>query len=416
MRILLVTEDVPVNKLGGAGKHAVLLGNALLEAGHEVELLGCMRQVGVDANNDFQGKLHATIDMRRIGLKEVALGIFNPLRRLLIAWRIWTAIQQLPYQKFDVIHYHGHTVELGILVPRHINYVHTLHDQGSECLTMMRFKNGAPCKAKSAFACAGCATKSKPNMLQKVISASAVKLHRYLARQAFTRHKAIFVSDFLQQRFKSIVKNSNKINSIAIHNFTDVKAMQRLFGDDPTLKSENVRPIILLVGRVDQTKGQKEFLDALPDGIFTKMEMQVVGDGHDLAKLQAKYASRGVVFLGFKSQEDVYKLTMQADVCVVPSICEESCGTVSLEALALGKHVFALSRGGTPEQMRYSVFPNQLQLFEDMQSLTHALSVMNFPDIDYSINLKSDVRARIPEILDVYAQDKKGICKIPVYE
>ena len=32
MKILLVTEDLPVNHLGGAGKHAVLLGNALIEA------------------------------------------------------------------------------------------------------------------------------------------------------------------------------------------------------------------------------------------------------------------------------------------------------------------------------------------------------------------------------------------------
>lgn len=408
MKILLVTEDLPVSKLGGAGKHAVLLGNALIEAGHEVELLGCLRQTGVDTNNDFQGKLHATIDMSHIGLKEVALGIFNPFRRLLIAWRIWTAIKQLPYQKFDVIHYHGHMAELGMLVPKYINYVHTLHDQGSECLTMIRFKNGEPCKAASALVCAGCATKSKPNLLQKWISASAVKLHRYLARKSFTRHKAIFVSDFLQQRFKSIVKKSNEINSSAIHNFTDVEAMRRLFGNNPALNTTNVRPIILLVGRVDQTKGQEAFLDALPNSVFAKMEIQIVGDGRDLDKLQEKYVTRGVKFLGFRTQEEVYKLTNQANACVMTSICEEAFGNTTLEAIVLGKPVLALNHGATPELMRYSIFPNQLQLFEDMYTLARALSVMDFPDITYSLNLQSDVRTRIPEILDVYAHDKKG--------
>ena len=125
--------------------------------------------------------------------------------------------------------------------------------------------------------------------------------------------------------------------------------------------------------------------------------------------LKVKYTSRGVMFFGFKSQEEVYKLTMQADACVVPSIWEEPCGTVCLEALALGKFVFALSRGGTPEQLRYCVFPNQLRLFEDMQSLTHALSAIDFPDKVYALSFKSEVTARIPEILNVYTQDKNKV-------
>ncbi len=402
MKILLVTEDVPVSKLGGAGKHAVLLGNALIEAGHEVELLGSIRPLDATTNNEFRGKLHTLIDMRHIGLKQVALGIFNPMRKILIANRIWKAIKKLPYQQFDVIHYHGHTAELGGLVPKHINFVHTLHDQGSECMTMLRFKNGTPCKATSAFDCAGCATKSKPNLLQMLISASAVQFHRYLARKAFTKHKAIFVSDFLQQRFKSVVANSSGINSVAIHNFTDVKSIQQISSSFDNHYTKNKKPVVLLAGRVDKTKGQRAFLDALPKSMFEKLQIQIVGDGKDLLSLQDVYAKYGVQFLGFKTQEEVYELNLQASVCVVSSLWEEAFGTTTLEALVLGKPVLALNRGATSEQIQYCAYPNQLQLFDDMQSLAHSLSKMDFSDKLYPISFKSDVSVRLPEILNVY--------------
>jgi glycogen synthase len=405
MKILIVTEDVPVQKLGGAGKHAVVLGNALIEAGHEVELLGGLRQDEHLTNNEFHGKLHTLIDMRNIGLKEVTFGIFNPIRQIYIARRIWTAIKQLDYKSFDVIHYHGHIAELGVLVHKNINYVHTLHDQGSECMTKLRFRNGLPCTAVSTIVCAECATKNKPNFIQIIISATAVKLHRLMAKKAFTKHKAIFVSDFLQNQFRNNVKNSSGINSVAIHNFTNVTEVQKLLLKNPIIKKKNEQPIILLVGRLDQTKGQQAFLEAVPDSLLNNVEIRIAGDGPDFAKLKQKYEIRGIKFLGFLSQEDVYKETIKADVCVVPSIWEEPCGTVSLEALALGKIVYALRRGGTPEQMKYCVFPNQLHLFEDIQSLSNALYEMSFPEKVCKVNLKSDVRSRLPEILNIYMQN-----------
>lgn len=401
MKILLVTEDVPANLLGGAGKHAVLLGNTLIEAGHEVELLGCLGQ-DVGTNNDFQGKLHTLIDMRNIGLKEVALGIFNPMRKLYIARRIWKAIKQLPYAQFDVIHYHGHTAELGNFVPKSINFVHTLHDQGSECMTMLRFKNGAPCKSTSAFDCAGCATKNKPNFLQKLVSATAVKFHRYLARKAFTKHKAIFVSNFLQQRFKSVVANSNHINSVVIHNFTDVRAIGRVIGTADITKQKNTKPVVLIAGRIHETKGQITFLETITDDILGHIELRIAGDGPDFDFLKEKHEKRGVVFLGWQSQTAVYLETILADVCVVPSIWEEPCGTVSLEALALGKVVFSLARGGTPEQALYTSYQNQLRLFESISDMVKAFVNFDASNLNVRISFTADVNARLPSVLKIY--------------
>jgi glycosyltransferase involved in cell wall biosynthesis len=408
MKVLLITEDVPSQHLGGAGKHAVLLGNALIEAGYEVELLG----LGIDSanqvialgdGNGFLGKLHLGIDISGTGLKSVAMGIFFPLRGMFVAWRIWQAVKRLDYSAYDVIHYHGHVAELGIFVPKRINYVHTLHDQGSECMTMMRFKNGAPCQSASAFDCAACATKNKPNFLQKIISATAVKLHRYLSRKAFTKHKAIFVSEFVMRRFKEVLGNAEHINATVIHNFTDAYAMQRLIKQIPIVLEKNTCPVVLIAGRVHSTKGQGALLDAIPDNLLKQIEVRIAGDGPDLIALKEKHEKRGVVFLGWLSQQDVYKQTMLADACVVPSIWEEPFGATSLEAIVLGKVVFALNRGGTPELTRYSQYPNQLRLFDDIASMLLALTLIDYVALPYDVSLQADVTARLPEILQVYS-------------
>jgi glycosyltransferase involved in cell wall biosynthesis len=401
MKILIVTEDVPVTNLGGAGKHAILLGNALIEAGHEVELLGYLRSANTETNNGFVGKLHSKIDLSNTGLKSVAMGIFNPIRQLLLAWRVWSAIKQLDYMSFDVIHYHGHIAELGILVPKHINYVHTLHDQGSECMTMLRFRNGGPCRLKSPVDCSGCAT-PKPNLVQKIVSAMAVMLHRKMAKIAFSRHKTIFVSDFLLTRFKQNVGGFNSLKPTVVHNFTDVKTIKWLVNNAPKINHKNLRPTILIAGRVHVTKGQQAFLEEVPNSLLDKIEIRIVGDGPDLSKLKEMHEKRGIKFLGWMSQEDVYKETMLVDACVIPSIWEEPFGASSLEALVLGKKVFSLNQGGTPELARYCNYPNQLELFNDLSSLVKALSLIVPTNTIANINLKADVTERLPEILNVY--------------
>jgi glycogen(starch) synthase len=60
-------------------------------------------------------------------------------------------------------------------------------------------------------------------------------------------------------------------------------------------------------------------------------------------------------------------------VIVVPSVCEEACSTTVLEGLLLGKTVFALRRGGTPELSIYASRPGQLRLHEHLEDLASAL-------------------------------------------
>ena len=399
MKILFVSEDLPVAQLGGAGKHAILLANTLLNAGHHVEMLGRVRAAGAEGNNGFRGQLHADINLSGTGWKEHATGVFNPLRRLHMARRIWQAIQRRG-QDWDVIHYHGHYPMLGALVPQGVNFVHTLHDQGSECITKIRFRDNQPCPKRDPAACAACATPN-PNALQTYISSQAVRSLRGQARIAFTRHQAIFVSRFLETRFREVIGPA-PLRAHVIHNFIDAADLRRQLDATPPEPHESSRLRIFLAGRVDAAKGFSAFLDAVPDAFLERCEITVAGDGPDLDNVRTRHAPRGVRFLGWQPQAAVLRATAQADACVVPSIWEEPFGSTTLEALAFGRPVYALARGGTPELTAYQRMPGQLRLFQDMRALVAELGHVQRSAPAREVSEAADVEKRLPAILEVY--------------
>ena len=414
LRILLVTEDVPAVNLGGAGKHAVCLGNALLEAGHDVELLGRAKPAGHPGCNGFRGTLHHGIDLRGAGWQEFRFGAFLPGRREYVARRIWRAIQRVGVDRFDVIHYHGHHSALGAIVPPGVRYVHTLHDQGSDCLIMTRFKQGERCCETSPEACASCATRA-PNALQRALSAQAARRHRQRSKEAFAQHETIFVSQFLRDAFVSNTRCSSPIRASVIHNFTDAVAIRAALQPmQPGRDAGARKPVALVVGRIDEAKGLWALLHALPEEFFARCRLRVVGDGPQRVTLQQKHEPRGVEFVGMLPQPAVYAETLAADACIVPSVLDESCATTVLEALALGKRVLALQRGGTPELARYAAGSARLMLYPTMRELAQGLEDIALgTSVDAEVSDLADVRRRLPEILSVYRRASIGALTRP---
>lgn len=338
------------------------------------------------------------------------MGVFLPMRRLDMTRRIWLAIKKLG-REWDVIHYHGHLPMLGALVPAQINFIHTLHDQGGECITKIRIRNGMPCAALDPAVCAGCAT-SRPNAVQTAISAYAVRHYRTLATKAFTRHQAICVSGFIEKRLREVLTSGQGLRTFVIHNFIDHDGINRAKSVSiPAGKISDKSLNIFMAGRIDQSKGFGALLAAIPVARFAEMRIRIAGDGPDLANLRARYGSVGVEFLGWRDHDAILEDTFAADVCVVPSICEEACATTILEALALGAPVFALKRGGTPELHRYERFAGQLQLFPDLESLAQALLSRSFvsPHATGADGVMASVRDRLPEILDVYTKGTEHV-------
>ena len=375
MRILMVSEDLPSPTLGGLAKHVLTLCKTFKHQGHYIDLMGSNEHIWPtdDPTSHYAYHFFPELTGQYLGWKEIALGIFNPLKRTYTARRFAHAIKRRA-SNYDVIHYHGHYPNLAAFIPSHLNFIQTRHDQGSECLTHIRFKNGAICNSIDTSVCAACRT-SHPNFLQKFISTLAVKRFRHEVRLGFQKHKTLFVSDFLKTKANHCL--GNHYSGITLHNFIDQQAIttaKNTWHSLP-LPKPNQHTRFFIAAKLYEAKGVAALLDALHHHPIPNMEIIIAGDGEQEQWLRDHYQNPHIHFLGWQSTSNTLACAMQADAMIIPSICEEACPTTVLEGLALGKPVFALARGGTTELAMYETYPNQLQLFNDMTSLAASLAI-----------------------------------------
>lgn len=397
MKILMVSEDLPGVQLGGLGKHVVTLSHALLEQGHDVAILG--RRAGDPLQCGYRGRFISAIELAHPNWKESQLGCFNPAKRPWFARLLAGAIERHG-AGFDVVHYHGHLPLLGACLPANYPFVQTRHDQGSECLVHLRFRDGQVCDRRDARSCAGCIARA-PGPLRRAVSALAVDGYRDRTARAFARHKTVFVSDFLRRRFQAARPQADLGRARVIPNVVDMARLRVAAGSMP----EPGR--IVLAGRIDTGKGFGEFLAAACRRLPTGARVTIVGDGPLRAPLAQRYADEQITFAGWRDYHATVALTARAQLCIVPSVCEEACSTTVLEALALGRPCLALARGGTPELLRYQRYPGQLRLARDMRALVDAITpLLATPPVnaDLAVTFGADVRQVLPRLLDFYAE------------
>lgn len=110
-------------------------------------------------------------------------------------------------------------------------------------------------------------------------------------------------------------------------------------------------PLVVCVGRVEPTKGQRELLESFA-ALEQRAALAIVGDGDPayLAVLEREARRLGVgervLFTGVR--EDVPSILAGADLLVLPS-WSEGFPIAPLEAMAAGLPVVATAVGGTPE-------------------------------------------------------------------
>ena len=113
--------------------------------------------------------------------------------------------------------------------------------------------------------------------------------------------------------------------------------------------------ILFAQGRIVQEKGFDIIIRAMKL-IATKessLKLIIAGDGPEMPTLKKLVVSLElesyVEFVGWVCQDELMKFYADSDIFLLPSVCPESFGRGSIEAMSFGKPVVASNIGGIPE-------------------------------------------------------------------
>lgn len=402
MKILFVSEDIPYPSMGGLAKHTLTLARTLVKAGHQVDLLGGDQHPIAIAGTEgqFGGCFFGELSGHLAGWKEHSLGMFLPLKRSWLARRFARCIMRRA-RGYDVIHYHGHVPNVASYIPDNVNFVQTRHDQGSDCLIHTRFRDGEVCARLDPVACAGCVA-TRPNPLQRAVSAATVRRYRRDVAEAFQRHKTIFVSDMLRRNFSRIAGPRHW--GTVVHNFVDLENLRAALATTRDAHhTGSSRVNVFVAAKLWPPKGVGFFLRTLVPHMPDYMHVTISGDGGEEQRLRSEFEGERIRFLGWCDYPTTLEITSACDAIVMPSVWEEAFGTTTLEGLLLGKPVFALDRGATPELRRYETFHRQLRLHANMESLV--LDLVNYrpaPTMAPELDGRGGVEHAVQRLIEIY--------------
>lgn len=173
----------------------------------------------------------------------------------------------------------------------------------------------------------------------------------------------IAISQFCKERMKEVdLICEQKV--IVVKNTIDTDKFQYK-GDEEKIKVrrklgiKDTQKVISYCGRIDETKGVLELVEAIKSLNDPNLHLLIIGSSAYLGSGKNEYVSTveeessrvigGVTFTGYIPQMDLPCYISAADIAVVPSIWLEAAGNVTIEALSCGVPVVASMQGGIPE-------------------------------------------------------------------
>lgn len=250
--------------------------------------------------------------------------------------------------KPDIVHLNNfaHQISpsiLHVLKKHNIPTVMTMRDHKLVCPSYLMLVDGKPCercKGGRYYHCVlnkctkGSYAKSLVNMLEMYLHCNM--LHIYDLIDVF-----ISPSMFLKNKVEEMGFNHEIVH---LPNFIDTQEWQPEY--------QSLEKAIVYFGRLSPEKGLFTLLNAIKG---LGVQLKIIGDGPIRQELETKAVAEridNVMFMGYKSGEELQKKIKNAMATVTPSQCYENNPRSVIESFALGKPVIGARIGGIPELVK----------------------------------------------------------------
>lgn len=339
MKILIVNKYLYPK--GGSEVYAMQCAKILRDKGHDVFCWGMNHRI--QDNSVPQEFLVNYIDYekpagfkRKISLASKLLYSFEAKRKIELL---------IEKEKPDIAHLNNfaHQISPSILhaLNKHnIPTVMTLHDFKLVCPSYLMFCDSRPCQRCQAGRYYWCALKKcmKNSSLQSLLNTLEMYLHHKILKIYDLIDIFISPSMFLKEKLEEMGFLGE---IICLPNFVNLSKFQPEFtGEQKT---------IVYFGRLSGEKGLFTLLSAVK-GLDVKLK--IIGDGSVREQLEKKAADENidnVMFLGYRTGQDLNDQITKASAVVIPSQWYENNPITVIESFAFGKPVIGARIGGIPE-------------------------------------------------------------------
>jgi glycosyltransferase involved in cell wall biosynthesis len=347
MRVLQVNKFL----FGGAGAETVMFRTAdlLRLHGHEVSFFAMQdpRNVPCAESKYFPRGRYYDADHGLISrARDAASSIYSLDAR--------RALKRLLHdQRPDVAHLHNvyHQLTLSVvdeLAAQEIPIVMTLHDYKPVCPSYVLYTDDEPCHRCVA---------GNPGhaVVHRCIKGSRAASAVGAAEALLARTRKLY------ERIDAFISPSQYLADVMVEGGLPAERMHVIpnFVADEQFRDDSPRevgdpPTVLFVGRLEEVKGVRVLLEAAQ---LVAPQVDVIVVGHGPLEDEVLQAERdGVVrYLGRRDWDEIAQLMDQARALVVPSLWEENCPMVVLEAGARGCPIIASDRGGLTELVRHDI-------------------------------------------------------------
>ncbi len=247
----------------------------------------------------------------------------------------------------DIAHIHSiyHQISpsiLPVIKEYNIPIVQTLHDYKPICPTYSLLSKGKICER--------CQRKKFYNALFQRCSHNSLIASFLNMAEMYTHHAFhwydipdiyIAPSNFMRTKMIEFGMQGKKI--VHIPNFIDISQYEYSGINDN---------YFIYLGRLHKIKGIKTLILAMNKICKTDAKLLLIGDGPQRFELEALTEAldlSSIIFCGFQSGKELFRLIRNAMFNVLPSECYENCPMSILELMAMGKPTVGSRIGGIPE-------------------------------------------------------------------